>query len=109
MVFGFVYISEAHAADEWPVGHDVIVNQPRTSAERLVLAREKLATLGVGDEFVRMVDLAEHNSFHAVYASWPLRWYTVGAGRQLTSIAQPKNSGYDMNELIKWVVEQLIL
>lgn len=108
-MFGFVYIFEAHAADEWPVGHDVIVNQPKTSAERLVVAREKLACLGFGNEFVCMVDSAEHNNFHNEYACWPLRWYTTGAGRRLTSIAQPKNSGYDFKELVKWVEEQLVL
>ena len=109
MVFGFVYISEAHAANEWPVGHDVIVNQPETSEERLVVAREKLADLGVGDEFICMVDSAEHNNFHNMYASWPLRWYTTSADRRLTSIAQPKNSSYDFKELFMWVEEQLVL
>lgn len=106
MAFAFVYTSEAHASDEWPVGHEVIVNQPKTSSERVALAQEKLADLGVSDEFIRMVDPVD-NKFHNRYACWPLRWYTVGAGgRRLTSIAQPRNSGYDVKELVGWVVEQ---
>lgn len=110
MVFAFVYISEAHAEDEWPVGHDVLVNQPKTSAERLAVAHEKLSDLGIGEEFLRMVDMPEENNFHKMYACWPLRWYTVGADRrQLTTIAQPKDSGYDLKELIAWVVSQAVL
>jgi hypothetical protein len=104
-----VYISEAHAADEWPVGHCVPINQPKTSAERLFVAQRQLEVLGVGEEFIRLVDLAEENYFHKAYACWPFRWYTIGSdGCQLTSIAQPRSSGYVVQELVSWIMDQII-
>lgn len=105
-MFVFVYISEAHAADEWPVGHSVHIDQPKTTDERLVVAQRRLADLGVGEEFVLLVDFAQENNFHANYACWPFRWFTVGKGRRLTSIAQPRESEYDVGELVSWVVRQ---
>lgn len=106
MVFVFVYISEAHAADEWPVGHNVKIDQPKNTEERILVAQRRLADLGVGREFVLLVDFAEENNFHSSYACWPFRWYTVGSGRSLTSVAQPTRSGYDVRELVSWVVRQ---
>ena len=109
MTFVFVYISEAHAADEWPVGHGVSINQPRTSAERVEVAQQQLEVLGVGEEFIRLVDTAEENSFHKMYACWPFRWYTAASdSRKLTTIAQPRNSGYDIREYVSWVVKQVL-
>ena len=37
--FAFVYISEAHAKDEWPLGHVESYDQPTQMEERLALAR----------------------------------------------------------------------
>lgn len=110
VTFAFVYISEAHAADEWPVGHCVCINQPKSTTERIQVAQQKLTELGIGDEFIRLVDLAEENNFHNAYACWPLRWYTVDSSesRRLTSIAQPRLSGYDIRELVTWIVSQVL-
>ena len=109
MTFAFVYISEAHATDEWPVGHNVEVKQPKTTSDRIALAEEKLAELGVGDEFIRLVDLIDNNSFHNAYACWPIRWYTVEPNsRRLSTIAQPRCSGYEMKELISWIVSKTV-
>ena len=93
-----------------PIGPHINIKQPKTTAERVSLAQQQLAALGVGDEFTRLVDDVESNGFHAAYACWPLRWYTVaaGPGRQLTSIAQPRASGYDINELISWIVRTAV-
>jgi len=109
VVFAFVYISEAHASDEWPVGHCAFIQQPKSTVERIAVAQERLAELGVGEEFVRLVDLAEENNFHATYACWPFRWYTVETGsRRLSTIAQPRRSGYDVRELVSWIVAQVV-
>lgn len=109
MVFAFVYISEAHAADEWPVGHCVKIDQPKSTKERIAVAQQRLTELGVGEEFVRLVDRKEGNTFHETYACWPFRWYTVRSGsRQLDTIAQPRSSGYDVRELVSWIVSQVV-
>lgn len=108
-MFVFIYVSEAHAADEWPVGHCVSINQPKTSDDRLDIAQKQLGNLGVGEEFIRLVDLADQNNFHQRYACWPFRWFTVGSrDRQLTTIAQPESSGYDVREYVSWVVNRVI-
>lgn len=110
MTFAFIYIAEAHASDEWPVGHSICVKQPKSTKERVAIAQEKLADLGMGEEFTTLVDLAEKNSFHKTYACWPFRWYSVEMRtRRLTTIAQPRDSGYDMRELVSWVVSQATL
>ena len=93
-----------------PVGPHINIIQPKTTAERVSLAQQQLAALGVGNEFSLLVDDVESNGFHAAYACWPLRWYTVAAGpsRQLTSIAQPRASFYALRELISWVASTAV-
>jgi len=109
LTFAFVYISEAHSCDEWPVGHCVNIKQPKTTAERQEIAERQLKVLGVGDEFIRLVDSAEENTFHQTYACWPFRWYTIGEnGKKITSIPQPHRSGYDVRELVAWIVDQVM-
>ena len=87
------------------MGHCVDINQPKTTKERISVAEERLSELGVGDEFVRLVDTAEENTFQEEYACWPLRWYTIESGqsRRLTTIAQPRGSGYNVGELVSWI------
>lgn len=107
MTFAFVYIAEAHASDEWPVGHAVHIKQPKSTKERVATAQQKLADLGMGEEFTCLVDLAEENNFHEAYACWPFRWYSVEPRtRRLMTIAQPRESGYDIRELVSWIVSQ---
>lgn len=109
ITFVFVYIAEAHASDEWPVGHPVRIRQPKSTVERLEVARERLAELGVGDEFVRLVDAVEEDGdrFHRTYAAWPFRWFLVnGKDRKIMSVAQPRNSGYDVKELVAWIISE---
>lgn len=102
-----MYIAEAHACNEWPVGHPVCIRQPQSSEERTAVAQERLAELGIGEEFVRLVDDCTTDAFHKTYACWPFRWYTVQAGsRRLTSIAMPQSSGYDPRQLISWIVSE---
>ena len=52
----FVYIAEAHAVDEWPVGHPVHICQPKSTMERICTAQVRLEELGVRDEFLVLVD-----------------------------------------------------
>jgi len=110
ITFAFVYIAEAHASDEWPVGHSEQIRQPRNTPNRLEVARERLADLGVGDEFLCLVDSVEGNYFHETYAVWPFRWFIVDGNnkkeRNILSIAQPRSSGYDVKELVAWIVNE---
>jgi len=87
-----IYIVEAHAMDEWPVGDPLKISQPLSLAERI----------GVAREFVReymyqiplLVDLIDNN-FSENFAAWPIRFYVL-EGFQLVFKAQPDhNNTYD--------------
>lgn len=76
--FVFVYIKEAHPADEWQMDSNekkgLVFNQPKTFEERMKLA----------DSFVREMDVQTKtlvddisNPANACYAAWPERIYVV--------------------------------
>lgn len=82
--FAFVYITEAHAQDEWPIGSVYSSkNQPKTLEERLALADSLLGT----HSLPTFVDTME-NAFEAQYASWPLRFFVLNAG-QVHWVSEP--------------------
>jgi len=100
--FLIVYITEAHAKDEWPVGKSVsFCDQPKVLEERCVLARkyndENELSIPMG------VDLM-CNGFENVFAAWPVRFYVVKEGK-LVWKAQPnlEHYAYDPTELSKWL------
>jgi len=93
--FLLVYIAEAHAQDEWPIGSSVCINRPKTMADRRQAAKDMQRDLQVripividnmGDEFER------------TYAAWPFRFYMVKDG-VLVYKAQPKDCNYDVSDL----------
>lgn len=77
--FLYVYIKEAHPADEWQMDSnerdDVVYEQPKRFEDRLDIARTFVAEMDV--ETPTLVDdLA--NTANACYAAWPERIYIVG-------------------------------
>ena len=92
--FLLVYVAEAHAADEWPVGNPIRYNQPQTIDERLRIARDFVAKFEIADAGVPLVVddmrsgtvqtddsiVAEDNPVDAAYAIWPTRFYVVQGG-----------------------------
>lgn len=96
-----VYIAEAHASDEWPVGPHIHQPQPQSTVERCAVATRRLAQLGLSS----LPTLVETSSeeFHKAYACWPLRWYFVRDGR-IEHIAQPHGGGgYAPEEIVTWL------
>jgi len=88
-----IYIVEAHAIDEWPVGDPLKITQPISTIERC----------GVGRSFVKeynyqlpmLVDLIDNN-FSEDWAAWPIRFYVIENGRTLAYKAQPdEKNTYD--------------
>jgi len=101
-VFLYVYIAEAHAADEWPFGPTLsFCNQPKTIQERCELASDYVSTYGC--QISMLVDTME-NQFENVFAAWPLRYYVIQNGR-LAVKAQPDSCDYtySINELASWL------
>ena len=72
-----IYISEAHADDEWPISLRIKINQHKTIEERLIAA-ERFMKYRSGCEFQVFVDSIEKSeSFEERYSSWPERGYII--------------------------------
>lgn len=107
-----VYITEAHAQDEWPItssrySYDkrpVLVQQPQTTEERCKVALDFVNNYSYKIPLV--VDLI-HNTFEATYAPWPIRLYilrrdTCGVVR-VCFIAMPQRCSYDITQVKQWL------
>lgn len=97
-----IYIAEAHARDQWPVGKTIsCVDQPTTLEQRLKYARE------FRDNFhfimPMLVDNMENN-FHLTYGSWPFRFYIIYENRLIIK-AQPdeQDFSYKINQIDSWL------
>jgi hypothetical protein len=102
MHFLVVYIAEAHARDQWPVGKTIsCVDQPTTIEQRLVNARDCQKNLQF--EMPMLVDSMK-NTFHLTYGSWPYRFYIIYDGK-LALKAEPHNDtfSYHIDELDQWI------
>ena len=100
--FLVVYIAEAHARDQWPVGKTIsCVDQPTTLEQRLNNARQCQDTFKF--EMPMLVDGMD-NTFHEVYGCWPFRFYVIDQGK-LVLKAEPNSETfyYDVNELDQWI------
>jgi len=99
-----IYIAEAHASDEWPIGdwlHPTAcpLKQPVSLAERREAARVFVRELEW--PFEVFVD-SMSDGFEDAFAAWPLRFYLVTTdGKTLAHIAHPRpNSyGYSVSDL----------
>ena len=77
--FVIVYIKEAHPDDEWQMESNeesgVVYTQPRTTEERVELARAFVDQMDVETE--TLLDDID-NTAMACYAAWPERFYVIG-------------------------------
>lgn len=97
-----MYITEAHAADEWPVGPSIsFCTQPKETSERCVLARKFVEKTKLDMPIV--VDTLE-NQFESAFAAWPLRFFVVKDGKVVFK-AQPNldDYAYDVLDLSDWL------
>jgi hypothetical protein len=97
-----VYIAEAHASDEWPLGNFTNVKRHRTIADRLDAAKQMVAR---GLRLPLVCDSID-DSFDGKYACWPDRFYLLspaGAGvYKVYRSGQATNEfGYDREQLDK--------
>ena len=120
--FVMVYLSEAHASDEWPIGLAALgieVRAHRCLAERRSAAEAMLARLPLREHgFTVCLDLIgkkmedwggggggeEDNPFDRAMPSWPFRFWVVQHGR-IALRANLKNGGkqLDLSELEHWL------
>eukprot|EP01052_Picozoa_sp_SAG31_P026332 SAG31_NODE_2379_length_5836_cov_4.527453_8_plen_123_part_00 len=106
---GFVglYLSEAHASDEWPLGTHVCVRRHRTVADRVTAAASFAEACGW--KLPLYTDTMD-DAFAAAFAAHPQRFFVFedlstacDPGRQarwvLKFVASGRHGGYDVQEL----------
>lgn len=74
--FVLVYITEAHAQNEWPVGDPLNILQPVSNAERLGIARQFTRDYNLPCSLPVLVDLID-NRFMKGYSAWPIRFFVL--------------------------------
>eukprot|EP00162_Nutomonas_longa_P015076 comp22187_c0_seq1/m.52257 comp22187_c0_seq1/g.52257 ORF comp22187_c0_seq1/g.52257 comp22187_c0_seq1/m.52257 type:complete len:145 (-) comp22187_c0_seq1:224-658(-) len=102
--FAFVYVSEAHACDTWPLGLQPEVPSHKCIEDRVHCASEFHANrirahhpaLARAPVYVDNFD----NAFETVYATWPMRYYVILDGTiRYKSMPNPQSYRYDPQEL----------
>ena len=104
--FVTLYIKEAHPTDEWQMEsnekEDVCYPQPRSTEERLAIARD------FRDRFdwqmPLLVDPIE-NQANALYAGWPERLYVIEGGR-IVYKGGPGPFEFKPDELEAWLAKR---
>jgi len=97
-----VYIAEAHARDQWPVGKTIsCVDQPTTLEQRLKNAEEFQKNFNF--QMPMLVDNMANN-FHHTYGSWPFRFFIIYDGKLILK-AEPQKEifSYNINEIDHWI------
>ena len=111
MRFLVVYIAEAHASDEWPVGALTSVTTQPTHLQHRINLAQKVKSKLLHDE-VDVVCDAMDNGFQQTMAAWPIRAYVVDPPQSGTvtlrwkaqpTLAPPKVYGYDLNAMTAWL------
>jgi len=100
-----VYLAEAHACDEWPLGNFECVRKAKTQQERLDIARYFVDKYDL--QVPVLVDNME-NVFDNAYGAWPERWYLLSKTlHTFEEIGYPSTEfGYDRSSL-ETIVQQI--
>jgi hypothetical protein len=101
--FACVYLSEAHAKDEWPLG-SIISN---SNAPTNLQGRMKEAVSMIENTGLKMPILVDgmDDLFGTTYSAWPLRYFVIGANGKLLWIAEPDEvtNLFEPMELRSWL------
>lgn len=85
-----IYITEAHARDEWPIGSTIsFCDQPTTLEERCTLAQHFIKEFNY--QIPMLVDPID-NPFESKFAAWPFRFYIIENGILRMRAEPQKNS-----------------
>lgn len=93
-----IYISEAHAKDEWPLTFNDINNQHKTIEERINIAKTVISDVPI------YCDSFGKENFESIYAGWPERAFIIKNG-YIEMISQLEVDYYDKwhNEFERWI------
>lgn len=99
-----MYIAEAHARDQWPVGRVIShCDAPATMEGRVALAQQLYRQQPELQRIPCLVDGMD-DAFLEAFAAWPLRLFVVHEGK-LAFKAAPKDGEYDLADLEAWLVQ----
>ena len=91
VTFIFIYILEAHAADEWRVDSiNTEVNQHKNIQDRAQAAQVFLSKFPLCKNITFVLD-NEHNEFNEIYSSWPFRYWIINSDNTLRTKMMCKN------------------
>lgn len=94
-----IYISEAHAQDEWPIGSSVKYNQTKSFEDRRKAASECHQALKM-KPLSMFIDVplngACEGDFENKYAPWPIRMYLIDATKKILHIADPQAAAFTL-------------
>jgi len=98
-----VYLREAHAINEWPMGHHVQVTQATTLVERAETAKRFITATGLSLDSV-FVDAVEDKFMHMLSAH-PQRFFVIDATGILRLKAAPFEGGYSLDDVDRCLSE----
>jgi len=97
-----VYIREAHASDEWPMGRHVIVPQPKSMEERIKCAQDFVRATCLKGIDVFIDDISD--SFMLNFSAHPQRFFIIDSAGMLKFKATPMEGEYSLAD-----VEEILL
>lgn len=101
-----IYVAEAHACDEWPIGSSIEISQHRSVQDRRDALQKQNICLGPSPWPVYVDSLPEHANFAKIYGAWPFRFY-IFRRNKLLYLPDPVDCGYSLIEL-RETLEQLL-
>jgi len=105
----FIYISEAHAMDEWPLqsprctndNKPVIVNQTRSLENRIISANDFIQKYNfLPKMYISSPELLVN--FEIIYKPWPFRIYGF-EGNNITFASEPKDCETHLDDIVDWI------
>jgi hypothetical protein len=91
-----IYISEAHASDEWKLGNIVDINQHKNVKERITAAKNFIEEYSWNIPTVVDGMAPSAISFEQEYSAWPERYYIIGADGTVQHRSDASNEyGFD--------------
>lgn len=95
--FVVVYLMEAHAKDQWPLGSHVEIEQHKNLEERIAAAEAFIQRF---DCKVPVLIDTMSNQFNDLFAAWPERFFVIH-NMKMRYIAQPslEDKGFNLEEV----------
>jgi len=97
-----IYISEAHADDEWPISNIIKIKQTKTVEDRITVVKKNMAD----SQLNIYVDDVTLKNFETTYCGWPERGYIIENNKiQHICYAQPDDMINWRGELQTWITD----